>query len=51
MQRWFTTALAAGLMKIGTNLSGTDSGAARVNTTPAPISVPLSAHRCRAALV
>jgi len=27
--------------------SGADNGAARVNTPPAPLSIPLATHRCR----
>jgi len=32
---------AAGLVEVDTHLSGTDSGAAHVNTPPTPLSVPL----------
>jgi len=42
---------AAGLAEVNTHLSGRYSCAARVNTPPALLSVPLAVHHCRAALV
>jgi len=38
---------AAGLAEVNAHLSN----AARVNTPPVPLSVPLAAHRCHAALM
>jgi len=42
---------AAGLVEFDANLSGTDSGAIRVNTPVLPLSVRVAAHRCRTSLV
>jgi len=42
MQHWLIAALCCWFGEVNAHMSGTDSGAARVNTPPAPLSVPLT---------
>ena len=51
---WKYNALSHRIGEVDAHLSRTDSspdsGAASINTPPAPLSVPIAAHRCRAPL-